>query len=125
MKIDFNSVTPVYLQIAGAIEDDILSGKLNEGENSYSQINISKELGVNPATAGKGIKVLVDKGILVKQRGLSMTVAVGAKKILLSDKKENSLTSLIENLIDEAEKIGLTKKQLIENLEEYYQKRGL
>ncbi|MFI3326409.1 MAG: GntR family transcriptional regulator [Clostridia bacterium] len=124
MKIDFGSVIPVYQQIANAIEDDIISGKLLEGQNAYSQISISKELGVNPATAGKGIKILVDKEILVKQRGLSMTVAIGATAKLLKEKKENSLVDLMESLIIEAEKIGISKEELIANLGKYYEKRG-
>ena len=32
MKVNFNDSTPIFRQIADAIEDDILSGKLKEGE---------------------------------------------------------------------------------------------
>ena len=32
VKIDFNDVVPIYIQIADAIEDDILSGRLKEGD---------------------------------------------------------------------------------------------
>lgn len=68
------------MQIAEGIEDDIIKGVLKEGDQSYSQLTISKELNVNPATAAKGINVLVHKGILEKQRGLSMIVAAGARE---------------------------------------------
>ena len=59
MDINENSMVPIYVQIADAIEDDILSGKLEEGESCYSQLVLAKELHVNPATAAKGIDDLV------------------------------------------------------------------
>ena len=58
MEISFDSLIPVYVQIAEAIEYDIISGKLSEGGTAYSQLIIARELGVNPATAAKGINVL-------------------------------------------------------------------
>ena len=54
MKIDENSMIPIYVQIADSIEDDILSGKLKENDTCYSQLVLAKELKVNPATAAKG-----------------------------------------------------------------------
>ena len=44
MDINENSMVPIYVQIADAIEDDILSGKLEEGESCYSQLVLAKEL---------------------------------------------------------------------------------
>lgn len=120
MKISFDSIKPVYLQIAEAIEDDIIYGKLPEGEACYSQLVIAKELNVNPATAAKGIGLLVQKGILVKQRGLSMIVANGAKNDLLKQRKEGGLGDLINQLINEANKLNLSYSDLIKLLEQKY-----
>ena len=49
---------PIYVQIADAIEDDILTGRIEEGGTCYSQVTLAKELRVNPATAAKGINLL-------------------------------------------------------------------
>ncbi|MFI3209053.1 MAG: GntR family transcriptional regulator [Eubacteriales bacterium] len=119
-KIDFESMKPVYVQIAELIEDDIVSGRLGELENCYSQITISKEMGVNPATAGKGINLLVQKGILVKQRGLSMVVCEGAKAMLVARHKEEQLTTLVESLTTEARKLQITKEELLLLVEQHY-----
>ncbi|MDE5965663.1 MAG: GntR family transcriptional regulator, partial [Lachnospiraceae bacterium] len=78
MKIDFNQIVPIYIQIADAIEDDILAGRLREGDKCYSQVVIAKELNINPATAAKGIRLLVERGVLDKVRGQAMTVKKGA-----------------------------------------------
>ena len=91
MRIDFSQVTPIYIQIANAIEDDILLGKLKEGEKCYSQVVLAKELNINPATAAKGIRLLVERGVLEKVRGQAMTVKVGAMKEIKERKVEEIL----------------------------------
>lgn len=124
IKIDFNSIKPLYIQIAEAIEYDIIQDILKEGEDSYSQLNISKELNVNPATAAKGINVLVQKGILKKQRGLSMIVAPGAKKRLVEEKKNKDIRNLAEKLVRDAKSIGMTNEAIIKLINDIFDERG-
>ena len=121
MKISFDSLIPVYVQIAEAIEDDIIGGKLNEGGSAYSQLIIARELNVNPATAAKGINLLVSKGILEKQRGSSMVVAVGALDRLLNERRDMGFRGLVKNLVSEAVKINLSKNEVIAIIEQHYE----
>ncbi|MCL1883629.1 MAG: GntR family transcriptional regulator [Defluviitaleaceae bacterium] len=122
MKINFNSLKPVYIQISEVIEDDIISGKLAEGSAAYSQLIIARELNVNPATAAKGINKLVSKGVLEKQRGFSMIVAKGAKQRLLSERKETGVNELISNLVAEAVKIGISESEVISEIKTEFKK---
>ncbi len=122
MKINYDSLKPLYLQIAEAIEDDIIQGVLKEGEQSYSQLSISKELNVNPATAAKGINVLVLKGILDKQRGLSMTVAEGARNRLIAERINNEIHAQAYELVKESKKISMSKEAVIKLIHEIYDK---
>ncbi|MCL2746240.1 MAG: GntR family transcriptional regulator [Coriobacteriia bacterium] len=124
LQVDFNSIKPIYLQIAEAIEDDILVGRLDEGDPAYSQLILSKELGVNPATAAKGIKVLVDAGLLTKERGKSMVVAKGAKSRIISNRQKNDLRCLVSDLVTEAQKIELSKRDVLALVDEYYSHNG-
>jgi DNA-binding transcriptional regulator YhcF (GntR family) len=120
LKLNFDSVKPIYLQIAEEIEDDIIAGNLKEGQQAYSQLIIARELNVNPATAAKGINILVQKGILEKQRGLSMIVSFGAREKLLSEKKDKNFMDLIKQLISEAEKLELPQEKVIEIINNCY-----
>ena len=122
MKINFDSLIPVYMQIAEAIEDDIISGSLTEGGAAYSQLVIARELGVNPATAAKGINVLVAKGILEKQRGSSMVVAYGAMERLVQERRDKNFDELIANLVSEATKLKLTESDVIAEVRKYYER---
>lgn len=57
----------IYLQIAETIESDILKDILLEEEQVPSTNQFAKMLQINPATAAKGVNVLVDEGILYKK----------------------------------------------------------
>jgi len=120
LRINFNSIKPIYIQVAEAIEDDIVVGKLKEGDPVYSQLVLSRELGINPATAAKGINQLVSDGTLEKQRGLSMIVANGATDRLLKKRRDTEFRETAENLIDAAIKIGLSKETVITEITQLF-----
>lgn len=116
MKVDFNQLVPIYIQIADAIEDDILAGRLLEGDKCYSQVVIAKELNINPATAAKGIRLLVERGILDKVRGQAMTVKEGAVEMIKARKVEEILGDMIQALALEARKLGIGQEELIDRI---------
>ena len=120
VKIDFNDVVPIYIQIANGIEDDILSNRLQEGEHCYSQIVIAKELNINPATAAKGIRLLVERGVLEKVRGQAMIVRDGAVASIKQRKVEEMLTGMIDTLVQEAKKLDISKEELLQRIEAEY-----
>ncbi|HBK86166.1 MAG TPA: GntR family transcriptional regulator, partial [Firmicutes bacterium] len=88
MRLNFASDKPIYLQLAEAIEDDILKGIFEENGQVASTTELAVSLRINPATAGKGLNLLVDEGILFKKRGVGMFVAVGAREMILQKRKE-------------------------------------
>ena len=55
----------IYLQISQMIETDILRGILLEEERVPSTNELAKLYTINPATAAKGVNILVDDGIVV------------------------------------------------------------
>lgn len=120
MKIDGNSLKPIYVQIADAIEDDIISDRLPEGGNCYSQLIIAKELKVNPATAAKGINLLVSREILEKQRGQAMTVAIDAKGKIIMRRKKKVFGKMVEELVNTAKQLDLPAEYVLKAIETYY-----
>ncbi|HSW36197.1 MAG TPA: GntR family transcriptional regulator [Candidatus Limnocylindrales bacterium] len=112
MKIDQNSIKPIYLQIAEGIEDDILNGLLRAEEQAYSQYQIARQFNVNPATAAKGINLLVNEGILCKKRGLSMHVTVNARETIREKRRKLFVSEFFSNFMDQALKLNLTREDL-------------
>lgn len=103
----------IYLQISEMIENDILRDILLEEERVPSTNELSALYAINPATAAKGINLLVDKNILYKKRGIGMFVVSGAKEKILQSRKEEFYNNYVKSMLDEAESLGITKEELI------------
>ncbi len=93
MKIDFGSQTPIFLQLSQGLEDEILSGIYREGEQIPSITELAASYKINPATALKGINLLVDAGIVYKKRGIGMFVSQGALQLLKEKDRMNFFSS--------------------------------
>lgn len=117
MKLDFNNDKPIYLQLSEGLEDAILAGAYEEETQIPSTTEISITYKINPATALKGINLLVDNGIVYKKRGLGMFVSTGAKEKILDQRKVAFFESYIKTLVSEAKKLSITKQEILKMLE--------
>ena len=120
MFMDNSSEKPIYVQLAEWMMDAILSGAFPEETQVPSTTEISVTYRINPATALKGINVLVDDDIIYKKRGLGMFVSSGAKERILEKRKKEFFDSFISSLIAEAEKLAITKIEIIDMIERGY-----
>lgn len=109
-----NQDKSIYLQIKEMIERDILRDILLEEERVPSTNELAKLYAINPATAAKGINLLVDEGTLYKKRGIGMFVAAGAKEKIIGKRKERFFDDYIRSLLIEAASLGITREDLIE-----------
>ncbi|MBE5884411.1 MAG: GntR family transcriptional regulator [Lachnospiraceae bacterium] len=107
----------IYLQISEMIENDILRDIILEEERVPSTNELAKLYTINPATAAKGINILVDSGVLYKKRGIGMFVSTGAKEKIINRRKERFYDNYIRTLIVEADSLGITKEELISMLQ--------
>ena len=103
----------IYIQIKEMIEDDILREVLLEEERVPSTNELARLYAINPATAAKGVNLLVDEGILYKKRGIGMFVATGAKAQIQGKRREQFYDNYVKSLMAEAMSLGITKKELV------------
>lgn len=113
----------IYIQIKEMIEKQILRGELLEGEQVPSTNMLAKQYSINPNTAGKGIKMLTEEGVLYKRRGIGMFVAQGAKQNIIRKRKGEFYNSYVKSLLEEAGILGITKEDLIEMILENGERR--
>ncbi|OEH92392.1 GntR family transcriptional regulator [Bacillus solimangrovi] len=113
LKASFNERQPIFQQIAEMIEDDILNDTYQENEQVMSTTQFAKTFQINPATAVKGLNLLVDEGILYKRRGLGMFVTEGAKDRIFKKRKASFYQEYVLKLLDEAKKIQLSAEDII------------
>lgn len=105
---------PIFLQIAEQIENDIVAGTLAEETQVPSTNEFAAFYRINPATAGKGVNLLVDEGILYKKRGIGMFVAEGSRALLVAKRRDQFTAQYVRPLVEEAAKLGITTTLLAE-----------
>ena len=88
------------------IENDILRDILLEEERVPSTNELAKLYAINPATAAKGVNLLVDEEILYKKRGIGMFVSTGAKRQIMEKRKKNFYDDYVKSLLAEAGSLG-------------------
>ena len=103
---------PIFLQIAEAIENDILAGALPEESQVPSTNEFAAYYRINPATAGKGMGLLVEAGILYKKRGIGMFVSTGSRATIAAMRRERFEAEYVVPLVAEAAKLGLGQHEL-------------
>lgn len=116
MLLDPDSLKPIYIQIAQWLELEILKGNIAADEKIYSQYQLADMFTVNPATAAKGLNMLVHEKLLYKKRGLGMFVSPHARETIRSKRIKYHLEQQVLELVAEAKRLGIGKNELVEML---------
>ncbi len=109
----------IYLQISEMIENDILRDIILEEEKVPSTNELARIYSINPATAAKGINILVDSGVVYKKRGIGMFVSSGAKEKIRNTRREQFFDNYVKRILEEAESLGIRREELIKMIEEH------
>jgi DNA-binding GntR family transcriptional regulator len=92
-EIDRSSPTPLYFQLAQAIEGAIAGGALPSGSKLENEVLLAQRYGLSRPTVRRAVQELVDKGLLVRKRG------VGTQVIQPHVRRSVELTSLYDDLV--------------------------
>lgn len=103
----------IYIQISEMIENDILRDIIEEEEKVPSTNDLAKLYMINPATAAKGVNILVDSGVLYKKRGIGMFVSTGAKELIKERRKAEFYENYVKTIIEEAKNLSITREELV------------
>jgi DNA-binding GntR family transcriptional regulator len=94
VSIDRSSPVPLYHQLAEQMARAIDDGKLQPGDPFENEVAVAERLQVSRPTVRRAIQELVDKGLLIRRRGLGTTVS--NRKV----HRKARLTSLYDDLKD-------------------------
>lgn len=115
MKILQNTGVPIYLQIAGQFKEDILAGKMEQGEYLPSIRSLARDLKISVITTMKAYEQLEAEGLVTGVQGKGFYVNAQDSQML----KEQHLRKVERNLteaIQAAKVAGLTDQELQEML---------
>ena len=119
VELDRSSPVPLYFQLSQAFEKAILDGGLQPGDRFENELALAKRLNVSRPTTRRAIQELVDKGLLVRKRG------VGTQVVQTPVHRPVELTSLFDDLARSGQapttvvltySVGLPSRELAQNL---------
>jgi len=109
---------PIFEQVAELVERQILDGSLAEEAQAPSTTELAAYLRINPATAAKGMALLVSDQILYKKRGIGMFVSTGAREKLLGKRRDEFRREYVEPLLAQASRLGFDLDHLVVMIKE-------
>lgn len=90
--LDRNSPVPLYFQLSQELERAIREGEVKPGEHIETEVELASRLGLSRPTVRQAIQDLVNKGLLVRRRG------VGTQVVHAQMRRSVELTSLYDDL---------------------------
>lgn len=111
--IDYQDSRPIYEQIVENFKMQMYKGILQEGDQMPSVRSLAVELSTNPNTVQKAYTELERQGFIYTVKGRGNFVK--GNDLLVEDKK-NELIARIVELFKEADEIGLSIDELVEEI---------
>ena len=116
--VDVMSRVPVYEQIIKQVEEQVLTGILKEGDKLPSVRSLSVKLSINPNTIQKAYTELDKRQLIITVPGKGSFISEKAIEIVGANSREK-MTEL-NKIIRELALAGVTKEEIINNIEEVF-----
>ena len=111
--IDYQDSRPIYEQIVDNFKMQMYKGILQEGDQMPSVRSLAVELSTNPNTVQKAYAELERQGFIYTVKGRGNFVK--GNELLMEDKKNELINQIVE-LFNEANEIGLSIDELVEEI---------
>jgi DNA-binding GntR family transcriptional regulator len=98
LVLDRSSPVPLYFQVAQSLERAISDGTLPPGTRLDNEVQLAQSLGLSRPTMRRAMQYLVDKGVLVRRRG------VGTRVVQPKVRRPLGLSSLYEDLVNSGQR---------------------
>ena len=115
MKILQNSDVPIYKQISSQLRDDIMNGKISEGEYLPSIRGLAKDLKISVITTMKAYEELTSEGLVSPVQGKGYIVNPQDRE-MVREQQLRLLEQHLLNAIDAAKTAGISTNEVIEML---------
>ena len=101
---------PIYLQLMGRIQRDIISGRYGPGDKLPSVRELAVEAAVNPNTMQKAMSELERSGLVYSQRTSGRFITEDEE--LLKELKKEQAARYLEEFIESMHNLGLKNDEI-------------
>lgn len=116
--VDVMSRVPVYEQIIKQVEEQVLTGILKEGDKLPSVRSLSVKLSINPNTIQKAYTELDRRQLIITVPGKGSFISEKAIEVVGANSREK--VTELNKIIRELALAGVTKEEIINNIEEVF-----
>ena len=117
VEVDPRSATPLYAQIATRLRMAVASGELRPGDPLTSVRQLATRLRINPATVVQAYRELETEGFAEMRQGAG-TFAREMASDKRSRERARQAKRLVQEMISEAGKLGLSSTDLVPAIQE-------
>ena len=111
IRINSEDEAPVYAQIVQQVKFGVASGTLRSGEQLPSVRELATQLRINPNTVARAYRELEYEGLVETKKGKGIFVSSEAGR-LTKAQRLSLLSDRLDQLIHDAERLGLTEDDL-------------
>lgn len=116
IEIEFDSETPIYLQIRNEIVKAISKGKIKNGDGLPSVRQMSAMIEVNLHTINKAYNLLKSEGYVRVDRRTGVIVDVEPK-----EEYKNEFNEKLELILSEAFLMGISQEDIMKKIKENFE----
>ena len=120
--MNFQSGIPIYTQVIGALQEQMITGSLRPGDKLPSSRELAKEFTINPNTASRVYSEMDTMGLTFTRRGIGTFVT--EDESVLAAMREDYTRGLIEDFVKKMQRIGCKAEELPELLQHYVDHTG-
>ena len=116
--LDYKDRRPIYEQVIEKLEELMIRGVLKANDPLPSVRSLAMDLSINPNTIQRAYAELERRGYIYSMKGKGSFVA--ETSVMKEDRKKSLMNGLNE-IIDEAVRLGLSKREIMNLIENRYQ----
>jgi len=118
IEIDFESGVPIYMQLVDRIEQMVVSGQLQPGQQLPTMRQLATDLRINYNTVGRAYLILDQEGVISTQQGRGTYVASRLGEGQVQKLRMGKLRSMFGQVIREAQVLGYSREEIERIVEE-------
>lgn len=122
LDIDMRSPSPIYDQIKRGVREEIIKGKLKEGDTLPSIREMASQIRVNPNTVARAYRELEMEGTIMARQGLGYIVVSDGEKV--RDSMFDTLSEELKEPILRLKKSGISLDKLLEVIENIWKNQS-
>ncbi|CBK75839.1 Predicted transcriptional regulators [Butyrivibrio fibrisolvens 16/4] len=110
--MQYDSKTPIYIQVINSIKLDIINERIKPGEKLPSSRDLAVQYTINPNTAARVYQELEREGVCYTKRGMGTFVTDDEETIIQC--RQEMAQGCLNDFLRQIYELGITKEEAIE-----------